>query len=606
MTIRPYMLSALAVACIFLPGAGFAVMAAEATAQGVPYTVEITGAANGIERLMRESSQLLSLRDRLPATQRALTRRIEGDVERFRAVLESEGYYAGRVERAVEAQGDTALVKISITPGERYTVGKVQLSFDEIEQGIDAAILSNKQYESPLVEIVGKSARAEDVIAAEEAGIVELQNAGFPFAERGERQVEVDHEKKAVNVLLPVSLGPFAMFGMERFSGLKTVREPYLQELVPWNTGEVFSAGQLEDYRRTLVTSGLFTSVRVEAGDAPAAADTAEIDVNVVLTEAAHRSIGAGAKYGRDRGFGGSVFWEHRNLFGEAEKLRLSLDGTQLDQTATADLRKPNFLSLNQTLILGSEVKHADTDAFQEWSGNISAALERKLGGHWTVSAGATVEIASLTEDNITRTSYLAGLPLSAIYDTSNDVLDPTHGWKVSVGVTPYAGAFDGSVAFVKSEAEGNAYVPLDERRRYVLAARLAVGSLAGSPTDQIPANRRFYAGGGGSIRGFGYQLVGPLDAGNEPTGGRSVIESSIEARLRITDTIGVVPFVDAGLVSLSSFPGDGGKLRTAAGIGGRYYTAVGPLRLDIAIPLNRRAGVDNSFQFYISFGQAF
>ena len=239
MTIRPYMLSALAVACIFLPGAGFAVMAAEATAQGVPYTVEITGAANGIERLMRESSQLLSLRGRLPATQRALTRRIEGDVERFRAVLESEGYYAGRVERAVEAQGDTALVKISITPGERYTVGKVQLSFDEIEQGIDAAILRNKQYESPLVEIVGKSARAEDVIAAEEAGIVELQNAGFPFAERGERQVEVDHEKKAVNVLLPVSLGPFAMFGMERFSGLKTVREPYLQELVPWNTGEV-------------------------------------------------------------------------------------------------------------------------------------------------------------------------------------------------------------------------------------------------------------------------------------------------------------------------------------------------------------------------------
>ncbi len=606
MTIRPYSLNTLAAVCIFMLGLAPAAMAAEVTTDGVPYTVEITGAENGVERLMRASSQLLSLINRLPATQRALARRIEGDVERFREVLESEGYYAGQVERSVEAQGDSTLVKISVTPGARYAVGYIQLVFGEREQAGDAAILDSKHYESPLRQVEGEPARAEDVIAAEDASIAELQNAGFPFAERGEREVDVDHEKKIVNVSLPVNLGPFSTFGIEHFGGLETVKESYLQELVPWKTGEVFNAGQLEDYRRTLVTSGLFTSVRVDTDDAADVGDAASLDVNVALTEAAHRSVGAGAKYGRDRGFGGSVFWEHRNLFGEAEKLRLSLDGTQLDQTATADLRKPNFLSLNQTLILGAEVKHADTEAFREWSGNLSAALERKLDEHWTVRAGTTLEIASLTEDNVTRTSYLAGLPLSAIYDASDDVLDPTRGWKVSVGLTPYAGAFDGSVAFVKSEAEGDIYVPFDERRRYVFAARLAVGSLVGSATDQIPANRRFYAGGGGSIRGFGYQLVGPLDAENEPTGGRSVIEASIEARLRVTDTIGVVPFVDAGVVSLSSLPGDGGRLRTAAGIGGRYYTAVGPLRLDIAVPLNRRPGVDNSFQFYISFGQAF
>ncbi len=605
MTIRLHILSILAAACVFL-NAPIQASAADARPDGVPYAVEITGATNGVERLMRESSQLMSLRSRLPATQRALTRRIEEDVDRFRAVLESEGYYAGQVERAVETQGDNTLVKISITQGERYRTGDIRFVFDEPESVSDADILTSNDYQSPLQDLAGKPARAEDVIAAENAGIDHLQNAGFPFAERGDRQVDVDHEKKIVNVTLPVTLGPFVDFGSAHFSGLETVNEPYLQRLVPWKKGKVFNAGQLEDYRRTLVTSGLFTSVRVESGDESDAVAAEALDVNVALTEAAHRSIGAGAKYGRDRGFGGSVFWEHRNLFGEAEKLRLSLDGTQLDQTATADFRKPNFLSLNQTLVLGTEVRHADTEAFREWSGNISGALERELGEHWTVSAGATLEIASLTEDNITRTSYLAGLPLSAIYDTSNDVLDPTHGWKMSVGVTPYAGSFDGSVAFVKSEVEGDVYVPLDGRRRYVLAGRLAVGSLAGSATDQVPANRRFYAGGGGSIRGFGYQLVGPLDADNEPTGGRSVIEASVEARLRVSDSIGIVPFLDAGLLSLSAFPGDGGQLRTAAGIGGRYYTAVGPLRLDVAIPLNRRPGIDKSFQFYISFGQAF
>ncbi|MEQ9448401.1 MAG: BamA/TamA family outer membrane protein, partial [Rhodospirillaceae bacterium] len=178
--------------------------------------------------------------------------------------------------------------------------------------------------------------------------------------------------------------------------------------------------------------------------------------------------------------------------------------------------------------------------------------------------------------------------------------------FKTSLAVTPFVGAFAGSVAFMKTEADGSIFVPVDSRDRIVLAGRVNIGSIVGDLIDEVLVNRRFYAGGGGSIRGFGYQLVGPLDSMEQPTGGRSLAETALEARFRVSDTIGVVPFFDAGLVSLSSLPGENAKLRMAAGIGGRYYTAVGPLRLDIAIPLNSRPGIDKGFQFYISFGQAF
>jgi len=580
--------------------------ASDDASMGVGYSVEIGGVEGRLETLVRQSSQLVTLRDRLPTTPRALNRRINNDVSRFRAVLESEGFYAGSIDSSTDFNSKPAQVRIQIETGPRYSVAALQPQPEETFDQSKPNILTGSSVNALLAKIIGRPARAEDVISAEQSAISEVQNSGYPFAQAGIRQVDVDHEARQISITLPVRLGSYALHGETQFSGYETVKESYLQKLVPWETGSEFSVGALEDYRRSLVNSGLFTSVRVFPFGEEEHLEGAPLDVDVEIDEAAHRTIGAGAKYGRDRGFGGSVFWEHRNFFGEAEKLRLSLDGTELDQTVSAEFRKPNFISLNQTLILGSEVKHADTDAFREWSGNLSAALERELGAHWTVSAGTTFEVASLTEDGFTRTSYLAGLPLSAIYDVSNDVLDPTNGWSVSAGVTPYAGSFDGSVFFAKSEVEGNVYVPFSDRERIVFAARLALGSIAGSATDQVPANRRFYAGGGGSVRGFGYQLVGPLDGSDEPTGGRSLIEASVETRIKVGNSIGVVPFFDAGLVSLSSLPGDGGKIRTAAGIGARYYTDVGPLRLDIAIPINRRPGIDKSFQFYISFGQAF
>jgi translocation and assembly module TamA len=185
-------------------------------------------------------------------------------------------------------------------------------------------------------------------------------------------------------------------------------------------------------------------------------------------------------------------------------------------------------------------------------------------------------------------------------------LVEMTRGWRLRVNAVPYVGRYVGTMTFVHLETEVDGYWPVMRGDRLVLAGRLKLGTLLGENTDEVPANKRIYAGGGGSIRGFGYQLVGPLDAENKPMGGRGLVETSAEARIRISDTIGIVPFVDAGVVSRRGLPGSDGDIRVGAGIGLRYYTGAGPLRVDFAVPLSRRAGVDKWFQFYVSFGQAF
>lgn len=576
---------------------------------GIRYEVEITGEPNDlIADLIKESSRLHTLRNRPPPTMAALSRRLAVDEYQVRTVLESEGYYDAQLESSVNRKDDYTVVTIKITPGELYTVKAIDLDVGSAAAYSTLEVLSSRTYEGSVRGMIGKPARASLVIAAEEAAIAALRNGGFPFAKRGDRDVEVDHADRMITVRLPIMLGPDAVFGDTRVEGESAVSARFLSGKTPWRKGAVFNTGELEKYRRDLIALGLFSSVTVKPAGTEDASASAPMDVLITVDDALHRTLGAGLKYARDKGAGASSYWEHRNLLGGGERFRLSADATEIDQTAKADFDKPGFLRSDQTLRLGLELRHSDTDAFREWAGQTSAALERELSEHWTVSTGASYEIADITEPDESRTSYLFGVPLSATWSTTDKekILDPIKGWRVTLTTTPFVGSFDGSVLFLKSEAQASVYWPLNATQRTVLAARVKAGSIVGADTDRIPANRRFYAGGGGSIRGYGYQSVGPLDEESRPTGGRALLEGSLEVRYRINDTFGVVPFIDAGTVYRSSFPDSSGKMRAAAGVGGRYFTAVGPLRVDVAVPLERRKGVDKGFQFYISFGQAF
>jgi translocation and assembly module TamA len=299
------------------------------------------------------------------------------------------------------------------------------------------------------------------------------------------------------------------------------------------------------------------------------------------------------------------------NLLGRNEKLRVSGTASLIEQTGELDFRKPAFLERDQALLANITGGFEDNDAYKRQAVDGLVALERPFLENWRGSVGvaAGYEIVDETADNSGDSEQqfaLFGLPLTASRDTTDDALNPASGTRLLLSLTPTTGAGDKPLLFLTAVAGGSVYYAIDEAERIILAGRARVGSIVGEKTEALPASRRFYAGGGGSIRGYQYQLVGPLDNDDDPFGGVSLVEMGAEVRVRVTEEIGVVPFVDGGTVYDDPYFASGETLRWAAGLGLRYFTGFGPVRLDVAFPLNPRSGVDDAFQFYISFGQAF
>lgn len=587
---------------------GLTARAQDGAGPQVAYTVEFKGLpGGGIQDLFESASQLVRLKDSPPASVLGLRRRLRADAQRLNEILRSEGYYGARVVPAIERPAESeetsgkTTVTLTVLPGTRYV-------FTAPDVLLDPGIADSPEgYADPIRALEGKPARAAAVIAAERAVVGVLANNGYPFARVLPRTSEVDHARTGIMITARFDAGAYHDFGSTEFTGLDTVEDTYLNRLLTWQPGEPFDRGVLNDYRQSLIDTRLFTSVKVEPKGADTAPAGAPLNIAVSVNEGLHRTLGAYVKYARDEGAGVGASWQHRNFFGQGETFDAKAEVSELRQLVSTGLTKPAFRRPDQVLSTGLSLLHEDNDAFEEYSATVSAGVERDLWQTWRGGIGVSLEAAELTDANGTDQSYLVGLPLTLSLDKTESLLDPKDGYRLLFEVTPYAGQFSGTALFTRAAATASYYYPLsDTPRPIVLAARLKIGSVIGERSAAVPANKRFYAGGGGSVRGFGYQLIGPLDADNNPRGGRSVIETGLEARIPVTDTISVVPFLDGGIVSQDVVPALSETFRMGAGLGGRYDTPVGPLRVDVAIPVNRRSGIDNGFQFYISFGQAF
>jgi translocation and assembly module TamA len=334
----------------------------------------------------------------------------------------------------------------------------------------------------------------------------------------------------------------------------------------------------------------------------------------IAVTERPHHSIGAGIAYNTSVGAEATAFWENRNLFGNAEKLHVDLAFGQLNKGASADFRSPDFLARDLDLLAHAEIADETPVAYHARRARISTGLEDRLGPYLVAGGSLGVEKANVvqladtgtfTASRMTQHYALIGAPLYLKLDRSNSLLNPTEGYRLQASLVPYQSFSGRDLSFVSDRLGGTIYQRLTDSDRYVFAAAAAVSTLEGASLASLPADKRIYAGGGGSVRAYGYEMAGPLDANHVPIGGKSAVELSLEARIKITQTIGIVPFFDAGSYYETTLPRLGGRLLYGPGIGLRYYTAFGPLRLDLATPLDRRPG-DSPIQFYISLGQAF
>ncbi|MDX1402726.1 MAG: autotransporter assembly complex family protein, partial [Kiloniellales bacterium] len=447
-------------------------------------------------------------------------------------------------------------------------------------------------------------ATAQVVNSSRETLLRLLAENARPLAALKDQEALVDHARKVMMVTLEIDPGPHVHFGPLTLQGLESVEPDYIMRALNWPRGEPFDRTRIQQLRRRLSDMNLFDTIRVELATQPD--ENGELPATMTLLERKHKSIGFGASFSSDEGFGGEVFWEHRNLLGKGERLRTSLNGTEIRQSAIADYEKPNYLVLDQSLLLRGELRHQDSDAFREKTIEGFVGLRREFDELWSGSLGLRPEITRVDDNESDEESYLGlGLPVTATRDSSDNLLDPRDGTRLTLGLTPNVGEFSGPVAFLSSEARASAYWTPLESDVLTFAGRTRIASIVGEETEDIPAHRRIYSGGGGSIRGYEFQSVGPLAQNNDPEGGRSALELGLEARFRFQETYGVVPFIEGGTAYDENFPDFEQTIRWAAGIGLRYYTVAGPLRFDIAFPINPRR-TDENFEFYISFGQAF
>lgn len=595
--LRPWMV----VFAAILAAGALARVAAAADGAGLDYSVEILGGAEGdLLEQIQEASRLYGLVERPPASLSALEKRAKADLTRVLKVLRAEGYYGGQITYDFDAKATPLAVLLTVVPGERYRLKTPTIILRDPPpeaEGMEFEV-------AELGFADGAPAEAVTVVSAENVIVATLEARGFPLAEAGKREVIVDHATKSVSVTFRVIPGPYARFGAASIEGLREINPGYIARRIKWQRGEPYSPALVQSTRQALSQSRLFVSVRIAHADE--VSDEGEIAMRVIVEEAKPRVIGAGVGYSTDEGFGLRGFWEHRNLFGSAERLRLELGGSQTSNGASAEYVQPDFFSTDQSFITSAAYSRENTEAFEIESAETTFSVERPLTPNLAGRAGVSFERSFIEENDIEERFFLVGLPMQLRWDRTDDALDPTEGFRVNLNVTPYLQPLGSDLTFISARVQPSAYFLLEETKQVVLATWGGLGTIRGVVTDDLPADKRFYAGGGGSIRGYGFQLVGPLDAADDPLGGRSVVEIGTELRARVYGDFGGVIFLEGGNVFDSAAPDFSEPLLFGAGFGVRYFTGLGPIRFDIGFPLDRRGDVDDPFQFYVSIGQAF
>jgi translocation and assembly module TamA len=567
------------------------------------YQTEITGAEDrDLANLLDKVSELKTLEDKPPVSEEALRRRADRDLSRLADAAHSLGYWDAEFSYETDTEVEPAKVTVKADPGPLYHVDSVKVL------RLDGQPLSIPG-ESKLPLKPGDPARTAPVVATETTLLAALGDNGHPFAKVADRRVEIDKTAHTMHVTYTLDPGPAERFGPVAITGIERLNPAYVEGRILWRRGADYDESKVEETRRALIESGLFSTVRITPTADPE--NPEDVRMTIDATERLHRTIGAGLAYNTSQGFGARAFWENRNLFGNAENLRLSAEvGQQLD-AFRANFRRPDFLTVDQDLLATAEVANDTPVAYNSRRAIATAGIERRVdrwltgGLSFEVEQANVTQLANVTPMTGTQHYELAGLPAYLKIDETDNLLNPTTGYRAQLNVTP-AHTFSGShLTFSTNLLSGSAYWAVGLEDRAIIAGKLALGSLDGALLSQLPSDQRIYAGGGGSVRPYGYLMAGPLASNNVPIGGRSSLVLNLESRIKITETIGVVPFLDAGSYYDSPVPQLGRTPLYGVGLGLRYYTAFGPLRLDLATPLHKRSA-DSPIQVYISLGQAF
>jgi translocation and assembly module TamA len=586
------------------------------------YTLELTVASTDgdLTGVIRNASSLARDEKRPPAGTAGLIARALGDYARIMAALYTQGYYGGSIQIEIDGApaetlrpdvelADPVPVRVSVDPGPLFSFGVIRIEGmpnDKMTKE-DADVLDLGDWQLTQ----GAIARSGAVLDAERRLVDVWRQRGHPHARITTRDVVADHRSLTVDVTLIVEPGPAARFGAVQVTGTERMDPAYVRWMTGIQPGEEYDPDALERARQRLQDLGVFASVSIEEADS--IGDDGLLPITFNVSERKRRLIGGGVSVSTIDGATLEGYWMHRNLFGHAESLRFDAEvsrigaggfSTDVSYGLATTFRRPGVFTPDTDLTLKLAAEREFVDPYESTTISARGGLDHQFNKALSGSSAVNVEWADINDAFGNEHYYIVSLPSELDYDRRNNELDPTRGMRGTLNMEPLADVVGGTVALV-ARGSLSGYLSLSGGDRMVLAGRTAVGSIVGGDSlSDIPATRRFFLGGGGSIRGYEYRSIGP-EVGGEVVGGRSFWETSAELRFRVTDKIGIVPFVDAGTAYDEPYFNFSEDVYVGAGLGLRYYTPLGPIRFDVAVPVSPEWSPWD-VAFYVGLGQSF
>lgn len=571
-------------------------------AAGISYTVDFEGLEDG--RALKEiklASHLTSLKKRPPASINALRYRADSDIPTLIKVLHAHGYYEAKVNIQIhDIQGDITVV-VRINPGPRYHLEAfdIHLYCASPETANNCCHISLNDAGVQL----NKPAQTAAILDAELKVLQRLSECGYPLAKVENREVIVDGKTRSVRVKLDVKTGQKAEFGPTAIVGTTRVKPRFVEQKLQWKEGKEYDSRLVEETQTALLDTGLFHSVLITHEES--LSSQGQIPLKVEVSETKHKSVNVGVSYQTVFGPGVTFGWANHNVGGMGRTLSFQGDITRISQTGVASYLHPNFMRIDQDMIAQAQAAHEDIFAYSMRSYNVMDRFERQFSRRLRGSLGFKGNRLYVTDSAQNGNFWLFEVPVYIRWSTSNSLLNPTRGVTLEYTGTPALNVADSSEFYLTQQFTGSIYNALDRKERVVFAQKLTLGFIVSNGLGATPLCNRFLGGTENDLRGYRYKSVSHFLHG-KPIGGRSAIYYTFETRFRVTETIGLVPFFDIGNVYTTQYPTLHGKWFKSTGLGFRFFTFMGPFRIDLAFPLNRRKEIDNVYKVLVSIGQMF
>lgn len=535
-----------------------------------------------------------------PASILEARRRAERAAETVKEFLSSEGYLAATaVPQSISNTTDTP--RIDVTPGKRFRIASVTVKLDG---ELDAETQAEIEHQKASL-FVGAPAHTTSIERLNTTLVNRLKEAGYAFAASSDIDLLASRADSTVEVTYKLSPGPRVKLGQLVLPEDISTRESAVRVMRTWKPGDFYDPKKITTLRTRLRSADLYDGIGIDIAEEPGA--DGNHPVQLQLAEAKRRSIGGGASFSTTEGAGVEAFWERRNLTGRGDTLRFEGSAANLGSNLKATYELPNILRYGRTLTAEAGLRDIQTDAYDLKGAKTGLTLSQPFNKNFTISIGGYVDATRTVEYELTRSGpsdpidqVTFSLPLSGTYDTVKNPLDPQDGNRLLATLEPSLSSGTVNANYTRYLTSATTYHSFTEK--LVAAVRVEAGGFLGD-TD-VPADRLFFAGGGGSVRGYAYQSLSPRNLDGDYVGGEALFDTSFELRWRKSKKWGYVAFVDSGAAA-SDFGSVFGDMRSAFGLGVRYYPGFGPIRFDIATPIDRRDGED-PVQVYISIGQAF